>query len=291
MKPPFVVLFGLTVTAACGSASPTPPAPPSDPPVVAAPADPAPPHASTEPPAPPAVETVTSVTVPPELRAAVAAPDRDAADRDLDAGRQPAETLAFFEIGWGERVAELGAGMGYTAELLARAVGPGGKVFAQNSKLILERFAEKPWSERLKKPVMAPVSRVDREFADPLPPEAIDLDAVINILFYHDTVWMKVDRAAMNEAVFRALKPGGVYGIVDHDAREGAGTTDAETLHRIEKKALIDEVTSVGFVLAAQATFLESPNDTRDWNASPRAAGEKRGTSDRFVLRFVKPTK
>jgi predicted methyltransferase len=287
----FFVLIGLSLSAACGSASPPPPAPvPSEPPAATATAEPLA-TAEPAPPAPPAVETVKSVTVPPELHAAVTAPDRDAADRELDAGRRPAETLAFFGVSWGQRVAELGAGRGYTSELLARAVGPSGKVFAQNSKFILERFAEKPWSERLKKPVMAPVSRVDREFDDPLPPEAVGLNAVINVLFYHDTVWMKIDRAAMNAAVFRALEPGGVYGIVDHSAREGAGTADTQTLHRIEKKALIDEVTSAGFVLAAEATFLENPADDRDWNASPGAAADKRGTSDRFVLRFEKPAK
>ena len=83
----------------------------------------------------------------------VAAPDRSDADRALDAGRFPAEMLAFFGIRPGMRVAELGAGGGYTTELLARAVGPTGRVYGQNSKFVLERFAEKPWSERLAKPV------------------------------------------------------------------------------------------------------------------------------------------
>ena len=174
------------------------------------------------------------------------------------------------------------------AELLARVVGPGGKVYGQNSKFILERFAEAPWSARLAKPVMQNVVRLDTPFDAPLPAELHDLDCVLLVMFYHDTVWMKVDRARMNQAIHAALKPGGVYGIVDHSAAKGAGTTVAETLHRIEPGVIVDEVTGAGFDLDATASFLENPADTRDWNASPRSAGELRGTSDRFVLRFVK---
>ena len=88
------------------------------------------------------------------------------------------------------KVAELMAGGGYTTELLARAVGPKGMVYGQNNKLVLDRFAEKPWTERLAKPVMKNVVRVDRELDDPLPPKAKNLDAVFMVLFYHDTVWL-----------------------------------------------------------------------------------------------------
>ncbi|UQA63913.1 class I SAM-dependent methyltransferase [Polyangium aurulentum] len=227
--------------------------------------------------------------MPEAIATVVAAPDRSEADRALDAGRHPAELLAFFGIGPNMKVAELGAGGGYTAELLARAVGPGGKVWGQNSKFLLERFAEKPWSERLKTPVMKNVVRVDREFDDPLPADAKNLDAVLMIMFYHDTVWFKTDRDKMNRAIFAALKSGGVYGIVDHSARAGAGTTESESLHRIEEKSVREEVERAGFKLAGDASFLRNAKDTRDWSTSPGKAGERRGTSDRFVLKFVKP--
>lgn len=222
-------------------------------------------------------------------RATVAASDRSDADRALDEGRHPAEMLEFFGIEPGMKVAELGAGGGYTAELLARAVGPKGKVYGENPKFLLELFAEAPWSARLKKPVMKNVVRVDREFDDPLPPEAKNLGAVFLVLLYHDTVWMKVDRAKMNEAVFAALKPGGVFAVIDHSAKEGAGLGDVKTLHRIEEKVVREEVEAAGFKLADEAQFLRNESDTRDWNASPTAAAERRGTSDRFVLEFVKP--
>jgi len=230
------------------------------------------------------------VTLASPIAQAVAAPNRSADDRALDAQRKPAELLQFFGIAPGQRVAELGAGGGYTAELLARIVGPSGKVYGQNSKFILERFAEAPWSARLQKPVMQNVVRLDTEFDAPFPPDVRDLDRVLLIMFYHDTVWLKVDRMRMNQAIHAALKPGGVYGIVDHNAAKGAGTSAAETLHRIEPSVVIEEVTQAGFELQETANFLENPADTRDWNASPRSAGERRGTSDRFVLRFVKRT-
>jgi predicted methyltransferase len=230
-----------------------------------------------------------TVAVPDPVRAIVAAPDRSEADRALDAGRHPAEMLAFFRVAPGMKVAELGAGGGYTAELLARAVGPTGVVYAQNSKFILERFAAKPWTERLAKPVMKRVVRVDREFDDPLPPEVRGLDAVFMVLFYHDTVWLKVDRAKMNKAIFAALKPGGVYAVIDHSAKAGTDLADVQTLHRIDEQTLKDEITHAGFELAAEADFLRNPGDARDWNDSPTAAAERRGTSDRFVLEFVKP--
>ena len=232
---------------------------------------------------------VASAEAPSGAAAAVAAPDRSDADRALDAGRFPAETLAFFGIRPGMRVAELGAGGGYTTELLARVVGPTGRVYGQNPKFVLERFAEKPWSERLAKPVNARVVRVDREFDDPLPPEARDLDAVLMVLFYHDTVWLEVDRARMNASVLAALKSGGIYGVIDHSARPGTGTSDAKSLHRIEQSVVMSEIQKAGFVLDAEAAFMRNPADGLDWNASPTAAGERRGTADRFVLKFRKP--
>jgi predicted methyltransferase len=219
----------------------------------------------------------------------VAAPDRTDGDRKLDGGRRPAEMLAFLDVRPGMKVADLGAGGGYTTELLARAVGPTGVVYGQNSPLIIEKFAQKPWTERLARPVNATVVRADREFDAPLPPEAKDLDLVLMNAFYHDTVWMGVDRTKMNEAIFDALRPGGAYVVIDSSAKDGSGVNDVQTLHRIDEKVVRDEVTAAGFRLDREGDFLRHPDDTRDWSVSPVAAGEKRGTGDRFALRFVKP--
>jgi predicted methyltransferase len=231
---------------------------------------------------------VVRMPVPPATQAIVDASDRTDADRKLDAGRHPGELLAFLDVKSGMRVAELAAGSGYTTELLARAVGAKGKVWGQNNAFLM-KFAEKPWGERLARPVMANVVRVDREFETPLPPDAKNLDAVVSVLFYHDTVWLGVDRDKMNKAVFDALKRGGEYVVVDHSAPPGHGTAAVKTLHRISELSVIHEVERAGFHHVVSADFLRNPADERDWSDSPREAGDRRGTSDRFVLKFVKP--
>jgi predicted methyltransferase len=133
------------------------------------------------------------------------------------------------------------------------------------------------------------VVRSDRSFDDPLPPEAKNLDLVVDYIFYHDTVWLGVDRDKMNRAVFAALRPGGAYVIVDASAKEGHGVADVKTLHRIEQAVVEAEVKKAGFSLAATSDLLRNPSDARDWSSSPGAAGERLGTEDRFVLRFQKP--
>ncbi len=284
MRASRVLLSLLASSSACA----TGPSPASAPAPAAA-ISPPPPPAPLPPPTAPLPPAAQPPEISPAIRAAVDAPDRSEADRALDAGRHPAELLAFAGVAPGMRVAELQAGGGYTAELLARAVGPAGKVYGQNSRFVLERFAAKPWAERLAKPALANVVRVDRELEDPVPPEAAGLDAVFLVLFYHDAVWQKVDRPRMNAAIFRALKHGGRFVVIDHSARVGRGIGDAEALHRIDEGVVRDEVQAAGFRLAAEGAFLRNPDDPRDWNASPRAAGDKRGTSDRFALVFEKP--
>ena len=278
MRKSLLLLVTLVSALGCGHAA-TPA------PQVAAPS----PSAGTPPEAASPSASAESAQADARYAAIVQAPDRDAADKALDEGRKPVELLSFLQVQPGMSVAEIGAGGGYTSELLARAVGDSGTVYAQNSPFILTRFAEKPLSERLKKPVNQRVVRVDREFDAPLPEEVHALDLVVNVLFYHDTVWMKVDRERMNRAIFAALKPGGSYVLVDHSSAAGKGLSEVETLHRIEESVLKSEIEKAGFQYVASADFLRNAEDTRDWSASPRTAGEKRGTSDRFVLRFQKP--
>jgi predicted methyltransferase len=226
------------------------------------------------------------------LKTAIAATDRSDDDRRLDAGRKPGEVLAFFGIAPGQKIGELFAGRGYTTELMARVVGDGGQIWAQNTKEAMDKFLRKPWSERAGKLVMKHVTGLERAIDDPFPAEVTNLDAVITVLNYHDVVNMKsADRAKMNKAVFDALKSGGVYGIVDHSAVAGSGTRDCEKLHRIDEDVVKQEVAAAGFKLDGESDVLRNPADKRDWNSSPKAAEEagRRGTSDRFVLRFVKP--
>lgn len=227
--------------------------------------------------------------VPQAIKDAIAATDRDDSDRRLDAGRKPGEVLAFFKVAPGQKIGELFAGGGYTTELMARVVGPTGKVWAENTKELMDKFIREPWTKRAAKPINGNVVGVERPIDDPFPPEAKDLDLVVTVLNYHDTVNMKADRAKMNKAVFASLKKGGYYGIVDSSAQDGSGVRDTDTLHRIDQKVVETEVTAAGFKPAGESQVLRNADDKRDWSSSPKAAGEKRGTSDRFVLLYQKP--
>jgi len=278
--------------AACGE-SPPPPAPPpvttaTPPPAVAA----TPPSAAPAPAPAPTPAPVAKADPHAAAKAIVDAPDRSEKDRALDAGRHPAELLELLALPAGGKVAEIGAGPGYTTELLVRAVGPTGKVFMQNEPT-WHAFLAEGLAERFTHPVMktAVVVANERPFQDPFPPEAKDLDAVLINIIYHDVVNTKTDRAVMNKHVFDALRPGGEYVVVDTSAPAGSGVSAAKKLHRIDEQVVKDEITKAGFELAATGSFLKNPDDKRDWDASPGAATKsgKRGTSDRFVFRFVRP--
>jgi predicted methyltransferase len=217
--------------------------------------------------------------VPPErYDAVIASPVRTDQDRRMDASRKPGEFLPFTGVGPGMRVLDVSAGGGYTSQLLALAVGPDGRLYAQSPNpgaTITQRLKDRPQANFIV---------VARPFEDPVPPEAAPLDLITLVLNYHDIAYLPVDRARMNARLFAALRPGGRLVIVDHAARLGTGTADTRTLHRIDETIVVQEVLKAGFVLDAQAEFLRNPADPRDktTNDSPIA-------TDRFVLRFVKP--
>ncbi len=216
------------------------------------------------------------------ILAAVKAP-RSAKDTAMDAVRKPVEMLRFFEVKKGMKLAELGAGGGYTTSLLAAVVGSEGAVFAQNPKE-WQQFAKKPWEERTKDGGLSNVTLLERAFDNPLPEEAKELDMVFSVLIYHDTAYMNIDRDAMNTAVAAALKPGGIYAVVDHHAEDGAGVSVVTTLHRIEKKIVIAEIEKAGFELLGEADFLRDEKDDH----KGMAFGRPQPVTDRFVLKFRK---
>lgn len=223
---------------------------------------------------------------PAGLRAAVDQVGRPEDDRKRDASRKPAEVLAFLGIEPGMKVGELMAGAGYYTEILAAAVGRSGNVYAQNNKFVLERYAEEPWTKRLDRPALVNVVRLDREMEEPgFPP---DLDAVLMIRFYHDAYWMKTDRAALNRAVYAALKPGGIYGVLDHHAEAGSRDRDVFTLHRVDAEMVKEEILSAGFVLDAESDLLRNPDDDHSVNIFADDA-KNRDRTDRFLFRFKKP--
>jgi len=220
----------------------------------------------------------------PDYAAIVAAPERIEADRTNDTRRRPVQMLAFAGVRAGMKVLDLGAGGGYSTELLARAVGPQGVVYAQNSKQTSQGPAHARLMQRLNRPAMKNSVSVVRDFDDPVPPEARDLDMVTFFYIYHDTPAWEVDRAKMNRRVFEALKPGGIYLIADHAAKAGVGVSASKSLHRIEESVLRREVEAAGFRLLAEAEFLRNPADSRE----ERVFALKIPV-DNFVLKFVKP--
>lgn len=218
--------------------------------------------------------------------AAVAHPDRSADDKARDAHRKPGEVLRFFGIEPGMKVADLMTGTGYYAEILGRVVGPAGAVYAQNNQFVVDRFNVSPILEaRIDQPGMQHVKHVISEL-DALDLPNGELDAVLLVLFYHDTYWMDVDRARMNQAIFDALKPGGVYGIIDHHAEAGSGDRDVESLHRGDAEMIKKELLAAGFEFDGHSDALRHPEDDRTTSVFDESL---RGKTDRFVFRFRKP--
>jgi predicted methyltransferase len=242
-----------------------------------------------------------------QISAIVGSPDRAAADRVNDIRRKPADMLAFIGVRPGMTAMDVSAARGYTTELIARAVGPTGKVYGQNPPRVEGRAppaqpegaaapppaasatAPPPMptlAERVRNPAASNIVIVSRPFEDPAPPEVANgsLDLVTLMFNYHDFGHLGVDRAKTNAAVFKALKPGGIYVIADHSGRSGTGISESGTLHRVEEAFVKQEVEAAGFKLAAQGNFMRNPNDPRDRN-TPEPPMPK----DEFVLKFVKP--
>ncbi|MCG2585721.1 class I SAM-dependent methyltransferase [Massilia sp. TS11] len=209
--------------------------------------------------------------------AAIASPIRTDADRKDDAKRKPAQFLEFAKVKPGMKVLDVVAGGGATAQLLALAVGPKGEVYAQNSKPnanLDKRLAAQPQANL--KPVV-------RGFDNPAPAGVTGFDLITINMNYHDIVNAPVDRAAMNKALFEALKPGGYLVIIDNAAKEGQGLSVTNTLHRIEDASVIAEVSKAGFVLDGRGDYLRVPSDPKD-----QPFFKMDGPDDKFALRFVK---
>ncbi len=221
-----------------------------------------------------------------QITALLNAPDRSDADRANDPRRKAPQLLALIDARPGMRVLDLGAGGGYTTELLARSVGDGGHVHAQNNEYFVKNLLKGRFDVRLKSPAMRNVTHHVLEFDHPVPKviEAGTLDLVTFMFTYHDLGWIGADRARMNQAVFAALKRGGHYVIADHSGRPGTGITESKSLHRVEEALVRKEVEAAGFRLVGEGSFLRNPNDPRD-----RSVFKPAQPNDEFVLKFVKP--
>jgi predicted methyltransferase len=219
----------------------------------------------------------------PDYAAIVAAPDRSDADRKLDTNRAPAQWLAFIGAEPGMKILDIFAVYGWKAELLARAVAPTGKVYAQNSDSGYARIKDQ-LEARLKTPAGANIVSVVRPFEDPAPPDMHDFDAVTFFYAYHDITYLGVDRPKMLKAFFAALKPGGEFVMGDYSAKPGAGTSVVSTLHRSDEALVTSEIEAAGFKLVDHGDFLRVPTDARETHSHSSAL-----PVDIYVLKFRKP--
>ncbi len=224
---------------------------------------------------------------------AVNSKQRPTNETSRDAHRKPAEVLQLLGVQPAMRVLDLSAGAGYYTDILSRIVGDKGEVIAHNAPYVVNRFPQflntpgQGWLARLESPqwktnVTKMVSELDTM---QLP---VQIDAALMVLFYHDTVWQNVNRKMMNRHIYNALRPGGSFLVIDHSAKAGTGLQDVDTLHRIDKQFVINEITSVGFKLAEDSNLLANPEDTRDY-VFTRDVQTKRDQTDRMVLKFIKP--
>jgi len=212
----------------------------------------------------------------------LAAANRTEDDRSNDKRREALKLLEFTGPKTGMLVLDMGAGAGYSTELMARAVGPTGKVWGQNgplrSNIVLYQF-----EKRFKGSPIDNVAEVISPMTNPapgLPP----VDLVTFFFAYHDTTFMGVDRPKMNKAILAALKPGGVLVVVDHSARPEDGATVGETYHRVSETIVRAELEAAGFEFVNSSDFLRNPEDPR--TSSSLGASIK---VDQFVLKFRKP--
>ena len=221
------------------------------------------------------------------VAAAVADPHRPKADTNRDADRMPAIMLSLSGIKPGDRVAELIPAQGYSTRLLSAAVGPRGHVYAINLATMPERARDQIKSVT-NDPAYANVTVSDQDLSSLKLPERVDL--VWTAQNYHDFKnpgAFFVDTEAMDRAIFAALKPGGLYVIIDHAAAPGSGTRDTGTLHRIDPAVVKTEVMAAGFKLLREPNALGNPNDPH--TARVPGQGNIGDKSDKFLLVFQKP--
>jgi predicted methyltransferase len=233
-----------------------------------------------------AVVPAQAADVPAYVAAAVADSARPKEDTDRDADRHPAAIMTLVGVKPGDRVVDVGPGRtGYYTKIMSRIVGASGKVFMFNPTWVAEKFpVATEGAAILSKAGYANVE------GSVQPMDAIKFDAPVDVIFmsqlYHDQIWQKVDVAKMNKAIFDALKPGGVFFVIDHT---GPGVTTVEQIdksHRIEPALVQAQVLAAGFKLAAESDLLRNPNDPHTANVFDASI---RGKTDQFVFKFVRP--
>lgn len=226
--------------------------------------------------------------IPASIAAAVADPSRPSADSQNDGARRPAETLAFAGVKPGQAVVDFFPGGGYFSRLFSAAVGPAGKVYA---------FTPTELGALMKKPLPADGSHPDAARANIIAlvapvnhfatPEPVDLVFTAqNYHDLHDPFMGPADMPAVNAAIFKALKHGGAFVVLDHSAPDGSGLASTNTTHRIDAAVVKKEVTAAGFVFEGESNILRNPEDDRTKLVFDPTI---RHHTDQFIYLFRKP--
>jgi predicted methyltransferase len=240
-------------------------------------------HAAAQPsppPQPPAPYVIPANT-PANVRRAVQSPERTPQMTIRDYYRKPAEILTLAGVKEGDHVIEI-AGFGqYFTTLLVAAVGPSGTVDMYDLPYT-ERFAGEASRKFDAAHANAAYHQVDYNTA--AFPQ--NVDAFYNVLYYHDLQPNGIDTAAMNRKILAALKPGGIYLVIDHKAEDGSGWRDAGTIHRMGVDTIKQEVLAAGFQLALESDLLANPRDDRTKMVFSEGT---RGTTDQAFFIFRKP--
>ena len=234
------------------------------------------------------VASAQAADVPGYVAAAVGDKDRPKDDTDRDADRHPAEIMAMTGLKPGGRAVDVGPGRtGYYTRIMSRLVGANGKVVMFNPTWVAEKFPKA--TEAPAAFVAAGYTNVEGSVQ---PMDAIKFDQPVDLIFvsqlYHDQVWQKIDIAKMNKAIFDALKPGGVYFVIDHVGPDVKTPEQIDKLHRIDPALVKEQILAAGFKLEAESDLLKNAADPHTANVFDPAI---RGKTDQFVFRFVKPAK
>lgn len=235
-------------------------------------------------------EAAKAPVVSKAIAAAVADPARPQADRDRDADRKPAETIAFAGLKPGQRIADLLPGGGYFTRIFSGVVGPKGEVIAVATPKRPDAPPDRPEPSAAVRAIAADehyknVTVTVEKVAELKLPE--NLDMVWTSQNYHDVHNVKdIDVGAFNKAVLASLKPGGIYIVIDHATEKGAGFTATSTLHRSDPEAVKTEVMAAGFEFVASSDVIASAADDHKTPVFEQGLHDK---TDRYVLKFRKP--
>ncbi|MBO9707558.1 MAG: class I SAM-dependent methyltransferase [Caulobacter sp.] len=237
---------------------------------------------------PPPPSSDAPAAIPANIAAAVADPNRPAADMVRDELRLPAQTLAFAGVRPGAKVADLIPGGGYYTRILSKAVGPRGHVYAyvpdELTKLAKRDPAVKAIAADPNYKNLTVILNTLPNFAAP---EKLDLVFTAqNYHDMHDKFMGPADLSVVNRQIYKALKPGGVYLVLDHSAPAGSGLRYTEDLHRIDSETVKAEVTAAGFIFEGESRVLRDPSDKRNVSVFDPSI---RGKTDQFIYKFRKP--